>query len=291
MISKINKYKNRTTKKKALTSNIPEESLVKLMRKRVPRKTILPSLLSLPDGSTSSDLDKIAEAFNHHFASSMNQSNADITSTKPTMCSTYLNTIDITPEDIIKALAKTKISTFPGPDNIPSIVYKKGGPEILTLLLHIFKLSIHTATFPSCWKKSIIIPKHKSGSQSMLANYQPIHHTSVASRILERIINTKLIKHLTEHIITPAQHGFLSKKSRTTCNIAFLDQVTKAIDDQQALIVIYLDMTKAFDRVPHKPLLSKLAEYGIQDPLLSWIKSFLQHRSQSVQVNKITSKQ
>ena len=46
--------------------------------------------------------------------------------------------------------------------------------------------------------------------------------------------------------------------------------------------VIFLDLSKAFDSVPHERLLTKIHAYGIQGPLLSWLRSFLNNRSQRV---------
>ena len=47
---------------------------------------------------------------------------------------------------------------------------------------------------------------------------------------------------------------------------------------------MFLDFSKAFDSVPHERLLLKLHSYGIRDPLLSWVRSFLTNRQQRVVV-------
>jgi len=60
---------------------------------------------------------------------------------------------------------------------------------------------------------------------------------------------------------------------------------TMAIDDGYAVDAIYLDFKKAFDTVPHRRLLGKLEAYGINNPVLGWIKSFLTDRIQKVSIN------
>ena len=138
--------------------------------------------------------------------------------------------------------------------------------------------------FPRAWKTSIIIPRHKSGPRTLISNYRPIHHTAVASRIMERVINVRLLEHISSSYIHPSQHGFLSKKSCDTCLMAFMDTLTSALDRGLSVIVLYLDMEKAFDRVPHGRLIDTLRSAGVVDPLHGWIKSFLSDRHQTVRI-------
>ena len=46
-----------------------------------------------------------------------------------------------------------------------------------------------------------------------------------------------------------------------------------------------MDFQKAFDKVPHKRMISKLKSYGIEDPILSWIENYLADRKQKVIIN------
>ena len=147
-----------------------------------------------------------------------------------------------------------------------------------------FQASLKDKTFPERWKTSTIIPRHKSGDKTSIINYRPIHHTCFLSRIMERVVNTKLLTHLSTSTLHPSQHGFLSNKSCITCQTSFLELATSSIDAKKCTIIIYFDMRKAFDRVPHKRLLLKLARAGIIDPLHSWLASFLSHRSQFVSI-------
>ena len=67
------------------------------------------------------------------------------------------------------------------------------------------------------------------------------------------------------------------------------DHVTLSIDDGLAVFILYLDLCKAFDTVPHSHLLSTLASFGVTDPLLSWFSSYFTNRTQSVRVRNSTS--
>ena len=71
--------------------------------------------------------------------------------------------------------------------------------------------------------------------------------------------------------------------------ITTLDDFANTLKNQQQTDAILLDFSKAFDKVDHSGLLSKLELYGIRGPLLEWTSSFLVGRKQSVIVDGQTS--
>ena len=86
-------------------------------------------------------------------------------------------------------------------------------------------------------------------------------------------------------IITPLQHGFCKGFSTITQLITVLDDWFSSLDKRTKTDVLLLDLSRAFDSVPHQRLLHKLHYFGVRNRTLEWIKSFLLGRSQRVQVN------
>lgn len=79
--------------------------------------------------------------------------------------------------------------------------------------------------------------------------------------------------------IVEEQHGFTPGRS-TTSNLAiFNDYLSTSIDRGDQVDVIYMDFCKAFDKVDHAALLSKLKQHEIDGPILAWIESYLSERS------------
>ena len=91
-----------------------------------------------------------------------------------------------------------------------------------------------------------------------------------------------LIKH---KLINPSQNGFLKAKSCLTSLLCFLEEITKWVDDGSPVDVIYLDFQKAFDKVPHQRLISKLKSHGMGNSLINWIEQWLTDRRQRVVVD------
>ncbi|CAB4000594.1 Hypothetical predicted protein [Paramuricea clavata] len=91
-------------------------------------------------------------------------------------------------------------------------------------------------------------------------------------------------------IIYDHQHGFLQGKSCVTNLLEALDYIGACLDKGGQVDMVYLDMSKAFDRINHKRLTQKLANSGIGGNLLKWFQSYLTDRRQRVTVLGVTSK-
>ena len=99
----------------------------------------------------------------------------------------------------------------------------------------------------------------QKGSRNKSVNYRPVSLTSVICKLLETIIRDHMMDCLIKHkLINPSQHGFLKAKSCLTNLLCFLEEIPKWVDDGSPVDVIYLYFQKAFDKVPHQRLISKL---------------------------------
>ena len=91
------------------------------------------------------------------------------------------------------------------------------------------------------------------------------------------------------NILSPFQHGFHQGRSCETQLLTTLNDFSKTLNTSNQTDAILLDFFKAFDKVDHKILLSKIDSIGIQGPLLNWMSSFLSNRLQYVIVDGSTS--
>ena len=139
---------------------------------------------------------------------------------------------------------------------------------------------------PQKLKESIIPPIHKGGSKADAANYRPVSLTSHLIKIYEKTIRKKLTQHLDErNFLNPNQHGFRPGRSCLTQLLSHYDNIISLQEKGQNVDVVYLDFSKAFDKVDHNILLHKLDNLGIKGKTLKWIQQFLTNRSQRVMVN------
>ena len=101
---------------------------------------------------------------------------------------------------------------------------------------------------------------------------------------MERSIHTHLFSHLeSQNILCNQQHGFRPRKSCGSQLITNVNNnITKALDRGLQTDIIFLDLSKAFDKVPHHHLCNRLSFYGIRRNILTWIQTFLTNRHQQV---------
>ena len=97
------------------------------------------------------------------------------------------------------------------------------------------------------------------------------------------IIRDALVHHLeSNQLIVNSKHGFRKGKSCLTNLLEFLHKVTGCVDTGDSVDVIFLDFSKAFDKVSHKRLLLKLTAHGIDGKLNNCIAKWLTNRMQTV---------
>ena len=126
-------------------------------------------------------------------------------------------------------------------------------------LHHLFSLSLQTSVIPSEWKYHTIIPIFKADDKSNVKNYRPISLLSNISKVLERIVYNRTLQ-ITTNFITHTQFGFCKSKSTLQQLLLYFNDLCST---KYPIHSIYLDYSKAFDRVSHKILLEKLWSMGI----------------------------
>jgi len=103
---------------------------------------------------------------------------------------------------------------------------------------------------------------------------------------MESIIRDKDMDHFVKNkLFTNKQFGFLKGRSTVTQLLQILDDWAETLESGGRIDVVYTDFEKAFDKVPHKRLLSKLKAYKLHNIIREWIKNFLTDRKQRVRVN------
>ena len=198
--------------------------------------------------------------------------------------------IDFTEIDIISAINELSANSSSGPDGIPAILLKKCKSEIANPIFILWRKSLDMGVVPSSLKVSHIIPIHKGDHRGIPANYRPIALTSQLIKLFEKVIRNKLVSYLDEgNLLNQSQHGFRHGRSCLSQLLAHYDEVLELLEKGLNVDTIYLDFSKAFDKVDHQIVIAKLSSLGIGGKLLEWIKSFLLDRLQHVVVNGFVS--
>ena len=193
-----------------------------------------------------------------------------------------------TTDEVLFLIQTLDSSKANGPDGVSAQMLKTTAHSIAPSITKLFNLSISHGRFPESWKTSTVVPK--SANHKEATNYRPISLLSILSKMLERHFHQYITNHLNDHHpLSNKQWGFQSGKSTVAALLSATHDWFQALESGQEVCSIFFDLKKVFDSVPHRPLLDKLARYGLDAHTLSWITSYLTNRKQHVVVGGETS--
>ncbi|GFW32094.1 RNA-directed DNA polymerase from mobile element jockey [Trichonephila clavipes] len=134
--------------------------------------------------------------------------------------------------------------------------------------------------FPKNWKTAVVVPILKPNSDdTQPQNYRPISLLSSLSKAYEFVLLNRLNQHcIARSIIIPEQHGFVTQCSTVTQLLRVIELIHHGFQNNQATGILFVDIAKAFDKIWHDDLLSKMMQLGFSDQLIKIIHSYLNSR-------------
>ena len=120
-----------------------------------------------------------------------------------------------------------------------------------------------------------VCPVFKDGKRDSFQNYRPISVLPSFSKIFEKLAYQRIESYLNfKSIINDNQFGFRSNHSAYMAVLDLYEKVSRAIDNNDYVMGIFIDIRKAFDTVDHNILLKKLEHHGVRGMTLQWFKIF-----------------
>ena len=150
----------------------------------------------------------------------------------------------------------------------------------------IFKTCLRTDKFPLEWKKANIVPIHKKGDKQAVINHRPVSPLPICGKIFERLLYNEIVNFLLENqLISPKQSGFRPGDSCINQLLSINHEILSAFDIGLEVRGLFLDISKAIDKVWHAGLIYKLRQNGICGDLINILNDFLINRKQRVVSN------
>ena len=162
---------------------------------------------------------------------------------------------------------------------------------MLSFITHVPKVSFAHGDVPLDIKSALISPIFKGGDRSLPKSYRPVALTSHLSKVFERVIRVQIMDYLESRgLLDGSQHG--SRGGRSTLSQLLIQQekLLSLLEDGDNVDLVYLDFSKAFDKVDLGLLLLKVKALGINGALGRWLARFILGRRQAVKVGSRTSK-
>ena len=171
-------------------------------------------------------------------------------------------------------------------DPWPTWLLKEHLHVLLPTLTHIVNESLSNGQFPSEMKHALVTPLLKKASldPDLPKNFRPVSNLSFLSKVMERAVAHQLGKYLDDNSMHhPFQSAYRAHHSVETALLKVNNDIMIALDQQEGVILILLDLSAAFDTVDHDILISRLqTRFGISGKVLDWLKTYLVGRDQAV---------
>ena len=240
-------------------------------------------------------LNEKANYFNEFFVNkcSLINNHSKLPLNRDSVTTSLLSSVSIKESDILSILKSLDTNKAHGHDDISIRMLKLSSKSILKPLKLLFENCLRIGIFPDQWKKANIVSIHEKGDEQLLKNYRPISLLPICGNVFERMIFNDLFKYFKDNNpLSSHQSGFIPGDSCVQQLTAITHEIYKSFDCSPSLEVrgVFLDISKAFDKVWYDGLLCNLKLDGINGGLLKLIERFSLDRHQRVVLNGKTSK-
>ena len=223
------------------------------------------------------DFKEKAELFNALFAKqcSLMKNSSKLPSHLHYLTDNRLSSVSCSQDDFAKIIQNLDPNKAHGHDNMSIRVLKICGSSIYKPVEMIVKQCIETGFFPSEWKKANI----ENLENQKLENHRQVSLLPICGKILERFMCNEMFNFFIENkLISSNQSGFKPGDSCINQLLSITQEIYESFDLGLEVRSIFLDISKAFDKVWHDGIIYKLAQNGISENLLNLLDDFLKER-------------
>jgi hypothetical protein len=247
--------------------------------------------LSVDNRKISGNLD-IATAFNVHFSSVGNRLASALPPApkdpldfvQPPTDNQVFSFQNVSVQEILKFLRGISPSKSSG-DTIPFRVLKEVVHHIAQPITTIVNKSFMESIIPSQLKHATVSALFKAGEKDIVTNYRPISVLPIAAKALEHCAHEQISQFLEHKGLYRYQSAYRKAHSTEMALNFVTSEIYENLENKMRVVIVFIDLAKAFDTIDHNILLRKLEIFGVTGRAQTWFRSLLNNRTQSVKLN------
>lgn len=282
----IKNKKNKYTENEIKNASNNQKKMWEKLKKLMPTKKSNASDVIVFDEKEYDDHEEIANKFNSFFIDSISEINNEIP---------LVNIPKIDKREKIELQFKFKEVNIDQINEITSKLKKKVNKSELCnsnvwndsmeycghFITNVINESLSQGIFPEAWKRATVTPIPKVKNTKVSNEYRPINSMANDEKIIECVVKNQLLEYVeTNNLISLHQSAFRANHSCESV-VNFLTNDWKiAMENQQKVTAVFLDLQRAFETVDRVKLLEKLERIGVKDVELKWFESYLCDRKQ-----------
>ena len=193
-------------------------------------------------------------------------------------------------QELERALAKSR-SSAPGPDAVHIEMFKNLSPAGKSFLLRTYNRLWSEGQVPQGWREAIVVPIPKPGKDKHLpSSYRPISLTSCICKVMERMVNDRLVWILeSRRLLTNVQCGFRKQRSAVDHLVTLSTFIMNNFLRKRQTVAVFFDLEKAYDTCWRAGILRTLHTWGLRGRLPLFLQAFLKDRMFRVRVGSVLS--
>ena len=254
----------------------------------------------LENGNVISDPDSVCNIFNDHFSKIANDICRNLNDEEVKNHESVQKIRENIPRSeplVFKQVSEKQVNRYirsignakaTGLDNHSAKILKIIQPCYVTHLTRLVNRMFAESTFPESMKNARVTPIFKKEDPLLKKYYRPVSVLPIRSKIFERAMVDQLNDHF-QTLFHPFLSAYRKGYSCQSTLLALTEDWKKALDDGHYVGAILMDLSKAFDCLPHKLLLEKLRAYNISEHAVSLLSSYLSDRKQCVKIGRAQS--
>ena len=235
------------------------------------------------DGKVVTDKDKVKERWKNYFEKLLNEEfewdKADL-STADKVCG---EADTITFSEVKSAIARTKSNKAAGPSGVVAEMLKASGDVGIQWVTDLCNKIVQEGKIPSDWRKSWMVKVYKGKGDALeCGSYRGIKLLDHAMKVLERVIENRVKSKV---CINDMQFGFRSGRGTTDAIFIVRQIQERFLEKKKDLWMAFIDLEKAFDRVPREVVWWALRRLGVEEWLVKVIRAMYEGVTTAVKMN------
>ena len=133
-----------------------------------------------------------------------------------------------------------------------------------------------------------VSPVYKNSDNLKKNNYRPVSVLTAISKTYETVMNNQMVEHF-DALFNDLLSAFRKLYGCQTLLLKFIEDLKAAMDKSHKIGAVFMDLSKAFDCLPHGLLIAKLHAYGLSTAACQLVLNYLKERKQRVKITNCRS--
>ena len=188
------------------------------------------------------------------------------------------------PGEVKRIMKNLKTNKATGHDQIPARAVKESAEILCQPFSCLVNFLSERGKIPSSWKLGEIVPVHKKDCKLTKTNYRPITILPVLSKVFEKVVHSRLASHF-EDVYHNNVFAYRDHHGCDTAILSLTEQFKKELDNHKVISLVSMDLSKAFDTLPHDLIVKKLEDYGGDSKVINLVMNYSSDRQQRVRLS------